>query len=830
MDTNRIWITTEMDGLVFIDLKTGKVGQLRHNPDPGALPTDQLLGLRPDPSRPDLLWIGSRNGLICLNKKTLKAEIFNTGTGLPDNTIYSLLADHYGNLWFGTNKGLCSFSPITHKVRVFQTRHGLLEDEFNRFHQMMLPDGRLAFGGTQGWTLFDPDKIKDDAYQPAIALTALKINNETVIPSASGVLRKPVNASGNLELRYDQNTVTLFFAGLQFNQPQDLNYRYQLSGYDNDWIGSGQIPFANYTKIPPGNYEFRVNASNTTGQWSKKIKKLTITVLPPWWQTWWAYLVYVIVIGGGIWYWLRLQVIRIELRKSVELKKQEAQQLRVLTEMKERFFTNVTHDFRTPLTLILSPLASLIQMNADRKDEAGKLLSIKRNAEQLLGLINQLLDFSKLGANVLTVDESAGDPGIFAENTLALFQEEAARKGVKLTITNLLQGHYWFDAPKLERILANLIGNAIKFTPSGGSVNVTAAKERDLILFSVSDTGIGIATDQATYIFDRYYQIDSYDTHAVNGTGIGLSLVKELVELQQGQIELKSELGQGSTFRVLLPYRPASPAAATVGTDALEKWDIPVMQNEEIRILLIEDNAELSDFIASSLPQRYLIDRASNGAEGLQIALDTLPDLIISDVMMPVMDGFEFCKAVKQHEHTSHISIILLTAKVAVESRMQGLSKGADDYLTKPFHVPELNLRVYNLLERQRRLRAHIQSQVSSPPAEVGNLQQLHPFLNKFYAVIDQNLDDSSIGVEDLASQMNMSRWQLQRKLRAVADMTVSDAVRNYRLTKAASFLKDGFSSSESAYKAGFDSPAYFTKCFGAFYGVTPSEFIKGII
>ncbi|WP_138994172.1 hybrid sensor histidine kinase/response regulator transcription factor [Larkinella sp. C7] len=827
MDTDRIWITTERDGLILIDRKTGKINQLKQGPGSAAFPTNHLLGLRPDPSRPSLLWIGSRDGLICLNKKTLKTEIFNTSTGLPDNTIYTLLADHYGKLWFGTNKGLCSFSPITHKVRLFQTRHGLLEDEFNRFHQLMLPDGRLAFGGTQGWTLFDPNKIKDDAYQPAIALTALKINNETVTPTTDGLLTQPVNAIGELILPYDQNTVTFFFAGLQFNQPLDLNYRYQLEGYDSDWIGSGQIPFAIYTKIPPGSYKFLVNASNTTGQWSKDIKKLTIRVRPPWWQTWWAYMAYALVIGGSIWYWMRLQVIRMELSKSIELKKQEAQQLHVLAEMKERFFTNVTHDFRTPLTLILSPLTSLIEKFTGTNEEK-TLLLIKRNAEQLLALINQLLDFSKLDANMLTIEESIGDPGLVTENTLHLFREEAARKGVTISFTNQLHGQFWFDAPKLERVLGNLIGNALKFTPSGGLIRVTVRNENDHVLFSVSDTGIGIPEDQTAYIFKRYFQIGHHKDQAVKGTGIGLSLVKEMVQLQEGRIELESKLGQGSTFRILLPYRPATPSAIpSLNTGVTEKWDVPVIQNETIRILLIEDNPELSDFIAGSLPERYIVERATNGADGLKIALETLPDLIISDVMMPVMDGFELCKAVKQHEHTSHIPVILLTAKTAVESRMQGLVTGADDYLTKPFRVPELNLRVYNLLDRQRRLRTHLQSQISSPPSEQGNERELDPFLVRFYGVIEQDLDNSSVGVEELAACMNMSRSQLHRKLRAIAGLPVSDVVRNYRLTKVAAFLKEGVSSSECAYKVGFDSPAYFTKCFREFYGLTPSEFQK---
>ncbi|MGV3604451.1 MAG: ATP-binding protein [Dyadobacter fermentans] len=830
IDAERIWITTEMDGLISIERKTGRMRQMKHTQAPGSLPTNQLLALKSDPSRPDLLWIGSRNGLICLNRKTLKVETFNTESGLPDNTIYTLLADHYGNLWFGTNKGLCTFSPITHKVRVFQTRHGLLEDEFNRFHQLMLPDGRMAFGGTNGWTLFDPDKIKDDAYQPVIALTSLKINNETITPSADGLLTEPVNVIRELVLPYDQNTVTFFFAGLQFNQPQDLHYRYQLSGYDNDWVDAGQIPFANYTKIPPGSYEFSVNASNTTGHWSKKIKKLVITVRPPWWRTWWAYLFYALVIGSSIWYWMRLQLIRMEQRKAEELKKQEAQQLRVLVDLKERFFTNVTHDFRTPLTLILSPLAPLIRKYAGTEDE-GKMVSIQRNAQQLLALINQLLDFSKLDAKMLSIDESAGDPGLFAENVLELFTEEAAKKGVAIRFSNELHGHFWFDGPKLERILGNLIGNAIKFTPGGGTVNVAVAKVNGEVLYSVTDNGIGIPEDRIAYIFKRYYQVNGNENQAVKGSGIGLALVKELVEMQQGHIEVESRPGWGSTFRIFMPYRPAALVAPPVLNDGVkEQGEMPVMENEQVRILLLEDNAELADLIAGSLPLHYRVDREVNGADGLKNALETIPDLIISDVMMPVMDGFEFCEKVKQHEQTSHIPVILLTAKTGFESRMQGLTTGADDYLTKPFHVPELNLRVYNLLERQRRLRAHIQSQISAPSPQSGKAVELDPFLTKFHEMIERDLDDSSVSVDQLASRMNMSRSQLHRKMRALAGMPVGDVVRNYRLTRAAAFLREGLGSSESAYKAGFDSPAYFSKCFREFFGVVPSEFLKGTI
>jgi signal transduction histidine kinase/DNA-binding response OmpR family regulator/ligand-binding sensor domain-containing protein len=824
MDQQHLWITTEMDGLLVIDHKTGKFQQLKQYSSTGPLPSNQLLGVKPDPTRPDLLWIGSRNGLVCLNKKTLKTQIFNTQAGLPDNTIYSLLTDRYGNFWFGTNKGLCRFSPVTHQVQVFQTRHGLLEDEFNRFHQLALPDGRLAFGGTSGWTLFDPDKIKEDTHQPTIALTALKINNETIEQSADGLLISPLNSIKELALPHDQNTVTLYFAGLQFNQPQDLKYRYQLSGYDNGWVHSAHIPFANYTKIPPGTYQFMVNASNTTGHWSKEIKKLTITIRSPWWRSWWAYMLYTTLIVAGVWYWIRLQIIRIDLRKSVELKKREAEHLRTLAEMKERFFTNVTHDFRTPLTLILSPLVQLVEKNAGT-DDGAKLQSIERNAEQLLALINQLLDFSRADARMLTVNQSAGDLDHFCKNTITLFREEASKKGVELRLINQVHGNYWFDAAKLERILANLISNGLKFTPAGGQVSLTVTAVQDYIIFSITDTGIGIADDQLAFIFDRYYQVDTNNHTEIAGSGIGLALVKEFVEVQKGYIEVESKYGKGSTFRVFLPYLPAISPTEPVNSDEQRMYSD---KNEAVCILLLEDNVELADFIAGSLADHYTIIKAANGADGLKVALEILPDLIISDVMMPVMDGFEFCQQIKKHHQTSHIPVILLTAKVEVESRMQGLSTGADDYLTKPFHVPELNLRVRNLLERQRRMRAHIQNQIGSPG--FAPKKDLDPFLTKFYEIIDQDLDNSSVGVDELASRMNMSRSQLHRKLRAVADMTVSDVVRNYRLSKAAEFLKAGFSSSESAYKAGFESPAYFTKCFKAFYGETPSEYNKRTI
>ncbi|RRA98095.1 hybrid sensor histidine kinase/response regulator transcription factor [Larkinella rosea] len=835
LDDKKLWMTTEFDGLLHIDLKTGQMGQLKLDDVAGALPTNQLLGMQPDPSRPHLLWIGSYNGLISLNKNTLKADVFGLKDRLPDQTVYSLLRDPFGQLWLGTNKGLCRFDPVTKDVRVFQTRHGLPGDEFNRFHQLQLPGGRLAFGGTEGWTLFEPSKIKDDRYRPATALTGLKINNAPLFPSKNSLLKKPINALNELVLAHDQSTLTVSFAGLQFSQPQDLRYRYQLVGYDHGWVESGPTPFANYTKIPPGKYEFQVNASNTTGQWSDQIKSLPITIHPPWWQTWWAYVAYALVIAGSIWYWMRLQLVRLELRKSVELKQQEARQLHVLSDIKSRFFNNVTHDFRTPLTLILSPMPGLISEMSGTAQEK-RLVTVKRNAEQLLELMNQLLDFSKLDAHVLTVDESRGAPDVFAERIVELFREEALLQGVELSFRRNVRGEYWFDAPKLERMLGNLIGNAIKFTPAGGRVAVSVEAIGQWIVFAVADTGIGIPENRIAYVFDRYYQVDDTELHQLlknKGTGIGLSLVKEFAELQNGKVEVESQEGEGTTFRLMMPYQPVGHDVSETTFDhpetALQVAEPIVLGDEKVHILLVEDNLELADFINDSLPDAYQISRAVNGAEGFNVALEQVPDLIISDVMMPVMDGFTFCKKVKQHEQTSHIPVILLTAKANVDSRIEGLSLGADDYLSKPFHVQELNLRVHNQLEQQRRLRRQMQKLLSPFSGEAENPtvpDLVDPFLQKFHNLIEDRLDDASLGVEQWDELMGMSRVQLHRKLKAVSGLPAGDVVRNYRLTRAAAFLKEGYNSSESAYRSGFDSPAYFTKSFREYYGKTPSEFV----
>ncbi|MFD1141151.1 ATP-binding protein [Larkinella insperata] len=872
-DLNAFWFATNNQGLIRFDRRTGHLRKfLPQSNQPTSLSSNHLYCLSADPDDPNRLWIGTfGQGLCAFDKRSGRCRRITQQQGLPNNVIYSALPDGHGNLWIGTNKGLCRMNRKTFQTRTYTTEDGLMANEFNRFHYLHLPNGQIIMGGVEGITAFQPATLQDDRFQPRVELTELYVNNQLAQPDSASFLPAPIQAIDQLNLAHNQNFLTVQFAAVQFNRPGKNRYRYRLEGVDNDWVETAQ-PQAIYTTLAPDHYTLLVNASNTSGVWSPHVRRLGITISPPFWKTWWAYGLYILVVTGSIWYAIRLRLNQLQLQQSVALRQQEARQLRELDQMKSRFFTNVTHDFRTPLTLFLSPVAGLLEDLAGTR-YAKRLESMSRNAQQLLGLINQLLDFSKLDAGALTVQEVRGDVGQFVEQTLFLFGDEAARKTITVRYQNDLPGAYWFDADKLQRILTNLLGNALKFTPAGGEITVSIQAAEDVLL-TVSDTGAGIAPDQQPRIFDRFFQgyapaddvaepsLPAAETPQPVGTGIGLALVKELVELQNGSIAVESQPDQGTTFHIHLPYRRAdsvpAPVAALVHPSAMSSAiTSPGVANqpnggeplgehpfgehplgEPVHLLLVEDNPELAEFIAESLPAHYRVSQATNGVEGLQQALDKLPDLVISDVMMPLMDGYTLCQKLKDDERTNHIPVILLTAKVTLDNRLEGLTRGADEYLTKPFHVPELNLRIHNLLERQRRLRERIRQELSQPDRADGQLvgaagdpyQPSAPtdaFLQKLYAKVEEKLDDSTFSVEDLAEQMAMSRVSLHKKVKALTGLPASEVMRQYRLKRATQFLRQGLNSSETAYRVGFESPAYFSKCFRELYGKTPLEYAK---
>jgi len=528
------------------------------------------------------------------------------------------------------------------------------------------------------------------------------------------------------------------------------------------------------------------------------------------------------------------------LKREMTLKEMEAQQLKQLDDMKSRFFSNITHEFRTPLTLITGPAE---QLKSEYTGDARiwKLADgIIYNSRQLLTLVNRLMELAKLESGSSKLLEQKGSPATVTGLIVQSFETDARNRQVHLSFHDQLgQTDCWFYADALERIVYNLVSNALKFTNPGGKVEVSLHSNEENLILVVEDNGIGIPEEKLPYIFDRFYQVEENAEKkkgtSDSGTGIGLAMVKELVNQMNGKIEAESHTRflSGTIFVVTMPFRVIADQQemAVPDTAVEEKTEASGVADKKDQILLVEDSHELAAFVIDILSDQFEVRHMLNGALGLEAALEMMPDLIISDVMMPVMDGFEFCRRIKEDARTSHIPVILLTAKASQEDMIAGLTHGANDYLAKPFHPTELLLRVRNVLAVQQKLRDRVREELSTPGHQA--ILQQPPvqdiFLTKLYAILEEHLDDTYFGVDQLVELVNMSRSSLHRKLKSITGLSTTEVVRNFRLSKAAEFLRQGFNSSDAAYKSGFGSPAYFTKCFREVYGLTPSDFLREV-
>ena len=854
VDGGRIYVATQNHGLLRADLANKRLIHWRANPnDRSALPVNSLLSLTQDPVHYNYLWIGTYGSGLCrLDKHTGQIRCFTVRNGLPSNVIYGIRPDADGRLWLNTNRGLCRFDSRTFDVRNYTTDDGLPSEEFNRFHDVSLPDGRIVFGGINGYTAFNPHQVRDDPFKPVVALTALRINNQPVSPTdPESPILQDISAAREITLDHLQNFLAFDFAALQYNQPGKNQYRYKLIGLDDDWVYSGNQATATYTNLPPATYTFVVNASNTSGIWSPYTHQIRVVIQPSVWATWWAYTGYGLLLLGAIIGFVRVRINRIQLKSRMQLREQESVQLKQLDEIKSHFFANITHEFRTPLTLILTPLEQLMQDISDPQPH-NRLALAHRSASQLLRLINELLDLAKLEAGSMKVSATQVDLVEFIERTVSTFREETQRKQIQLRVQPQADHRlYWIDTDKVEKILNNLLNNALKFTGEHGSIDIRfsiqpisnatphSVMSQHLLRLAVSDTGRGISGQDLPHIFNRFYQVKQSNEQIMAGSGIGLALVKELVDVMQGTIRAESEPGVGSTFMVELPCRVSQPVPLVsdkntepvLGAASQDQFAVPVLPTIPTNmphILLVEDNDEIADFVTEILSTDWRIQRVSNGLEGVEAAVADGPDMVISDVLMPELDGYELCRQLKANPITNHIPILLLTAKTSLDSRIEGLATGADDYLTKPFQIDELRLRVRNRLEQQRRFSQHFRTQLLSegyiPTASTVPADE---FMNKVYAVLNARLSDSSFGVEPLAAAVSMSRMHLNRKVKAMTGLSPNELIRAVRLNKAAELLLTNVPISDVAYAVGFDTPAYFSKVFKERYQLTPSEYVE---
>jgi signal transduction histidine kinase/ligand-binding sensor domain-containing protein/AraC-like DNA-binding protein len=959
--TGVMWVGTRYEGLNRFDKKTEKFKQYKANPEiPGSISDYAIFDFIED--RNGYLWIGTDYGLNRYDRKTdtfiapemnradpyfnnttsafedskgnlwqstffnglylydrekfITIKNYNEKDGLAQNTIANIKEDKSGNLWIKTFNGISKFDPRTETFKNYGALDGLPEDMTRAFFTFQNSDGEIFFGSTNGYFSFHPDSIKDDPVPPKVVISSISLFNR---PEETLNYDGFISEIKEINLPYNYNDLRFDFAALHFGEPSKNKYKYILENFDKDWVDAGTQRNATYTNLSPGEYTFRVIACNRDGIWNEEGASLKLIISPPFWATWWAYTFYVIFFGSVLYGIRRYEMNRVNLKNRVKLDEVKLKEKEETDRMKSRFFANISHEFRTPLTLILGPIQKWRERSESINSPAFQggdkethntpeglqslptelhkdLTMTERNARHLLSLVNQLLDLSKLEAGKLSLQVSKGNIVSFAKGVVMSFESLAERKGINLRFTSDKDEiELYFDRDKLAKILTNLLSNAFKFTNEGGTIEVrielpnlkspplegrpvsawpsqeggVGQKTYDaskFISISILDTGIGISEEELPKLFDRFYQVDSSQTREHEGTGIGLALTKELVELHKGIIKVNSKVGEGSEFIIELPSGrvhlkddeivESKENESSVILTPLERGKnltevIPenilidssshfdpagagqaklsvTVENQEDKtiILIVEDNRDVREYIKDSLGNNFQVEEAVNGENGVEKAKELIPDLIISDIMMPRMDGNELTRRIKNDERTSHIPVILLTAKSEQESKLEGLETGADDYLTKPFDTKELKVRIRNLIGIRKKLQEKYSRGDLIEKPDKKKLSTLdEKFMCKVNEVIENHISEEGFSIEEFDKEIEMGRVQIYRKIKALTGKSPSRYIRSVRLVKARCMIKEKQGTiSEIAYSVGFSTPQYFTKCFKEEFGYPPSE------
>jgi len=800
-------------------------------------------------------WLATPNrGLALYSKEKGIIRYYNEKNGLANNQTLAILEDNEHFLWISTTNGLSKFDPETERFHNYSLKNGFQNNQFTYGAAYKTADGELLFGGISGFNIFNPTKIKSGDYFAPIVLTDLKIFNKSVKigDHKRDILTKSITETESIKLKHDQNSITLDFASFDYANSPGIQYSYFLEGFDKDWNEPSVNRSATYTNLDPGDYFFQVKTVSIDRKESNPGPMLKIIVLPPYWETWWFRSLLFLAIIALFYFMISFLLNKEKLKNDLVLERLKAKKLHELDMMKLRFYTNISHEIRTPLTLILGPLEKMRSNAIPETEIKGHVEVMHRNASQLHQLINQLLDFRKMETGNLKLSLTCGDLVSFLAGIVSSFDKYAEEKEIELKFNSLKKEIITnFDSDKLGKIMNNLLSNAFKFTGKGGKISVNLAlvfdsddndpvgesTDKRMIEITVKDTGIGITESNMGKIFTRFFQVD--DSAKQTGTGIGLALTKELVKLHNGNISVQSKPGKGSKFTIHLPYEDISNQAVAVtekaeipgevpGTRLLEEQSAESMMTGRKIMLLVDDNSDVRYFIKSHFIANYQVLEAENGLEGWNIALKTIPDIIISDVMMPDMDGFEFCRKVRKDERTSHIPIILVTALGSREHEIEGLSHGADDYITKPFDLVILQTKVENILSVRQSLRQKYTSEMLLQPKNIILTSPDERFLQKAIEVIEKNISDPDMDIERFATEIGVSRMQLYRKLDALTEMTVKEFVRNIRLKRAAQILvQKKLNVSEVAYAVGFKDLSHFRKCFKQEFGMSASDYVE---
>ncbi len=820
----------------------------RNNTDPGSIGANDIIDIITTGNGET--FIGTFGGGISMIKETdqngfpYSFENYNTSHGLPTNIILSIEEDNNGNIWISSEGNLTKFNRRDQAFETFSEINRLMKRQsFSENGSCRLHDGRLLFGYSGGFFTFDPDKVKNNTYNPYLALVQFRLFNRTVPITPDGLLQREIHLTERMQLKHNQNFFSIEFAALDYIDPENIFYAYKLDGFDKEWIFSGNQRIANYTNLSPGKYLFRVKSTNSDGVWAENERLLAIEVLPPFWATGWAISIYVLLLLLILYITYKILYTFYRMRNKIILEKRES-------EIKTRFFTNISHEIRTPLTMIVSPIENLLTSKSTPPIVKNQLKLVSKNTNRLLNMVNQILDFQKMSQLPLTVHKIEAAP--FIENLFEGYVKNAEIRKIDYRFVNRAGDAFiWADGEALEKIILNLLSNAFKYTPTGRSITVTLYNQNNELAVEIRDTGSGISKEKQARLFRRFESFN--EDKSKPSTGIGLSIVKELADKHMARIAVESEVNQGSCFTLFFKKGIAhlgsevtideSTVSGTVTepeeeqNDTMAPCEEYTRLNEHPLVLVVEDDEDLRQFIRSILEEEYEVHEASNGVEGFEKAQELMPDFIVSDIMMPEADGMQLLENVRKNVQTSHILFLLLTAKTTLESKLEGFEQGADEYISKPFSVTFFKARVKSLLQRRNELQDFYRNRVYHSPGkrtgeDSNNVTAVNDkdltFIQSINRFIEEHLGNNDYVIEDLAVEMGMSRSVFFKKLKGLTGLAPVEYVRDVLMQHAAELLvEEDYTIKEISYMVGMNDAKYFSRCFKNKYRSTPTEYRK---
>ncbi len=851
---NSVWIATSNYGLIHIQGDIHHPSTLKYDNYSfynGKLTTNNVLCLYKD--KTGRLWVGTEGGgLYLYDRQNNCFEAKNQEYNIPGDMVGSIEEDKNGNLWLGTNAGLVKLgaqSPGRDAVVRVYTEVDGLQGNFFISRSACSRDGELFFGGYRGYNSFIPENMEEKQRDVSLAITDIKIFNRSITLLPLDMQRKisrfTPTFTQRIELPYQYNNFSIEFATLTYKNPELNRYAYQLEGFDKNWVyTNSNRRFAYYNNLKSGTYTFRLKATDENGIWSGYIRELTVVILPPFWATWWAYILYVLFAAGTVFWLFRITRNRILLQNELRLREIEKMKSEELNHAKLQFFTNITHELLTPLTIVS---ATVDELKAQAPQHTDLFAVMYNNIHRLIRLLQQILEFRKAETGNLKLRVSSGDIAAFVRKETEGFQPLIKKSKIHFSVLcnpDSIIGY--FDTDKLDKILYNLLSNAAKYTVEGGFIQVTLsyAEDRDHIFLKVKDNGEGISQEKQKTLFQRFYEGD-YRKFNTIGTGIGLSLTKDLVELHKGTISVESESGQGAEFIVCIPIDRSYFSEDQIDDETIvpiqktgtyaDEEDVQTNDEAEVvkkkhSVLVIEDNEELLQLMTRLLKREYNVFTAENGKEGIIVLENEDIDLIVSDVMMPEMDGIEFCKYVKGNLEISHIPVILLTAKNKEEDRAEAYEVGADAFISKPFNLPVLYARIRNLLKHKEGLVHDFKHQLVFELKDLNYTSLDEDFLQRAIDCVNGHLEDAEFDQPQFADEMKTSKSTLYKKLKSLTGLNTSAFIRNVRLKSACRIMEEKGSNiriSELAYAVGFNDPKYFSSCFKKEFGMLPSEYIE---